>query len=89
MVIVDAKRFSIHDALAHNARFRLSYCDYNALFQTNLRTLKNDILSSHDIVIGTQTNMTPLFSHAKYSFIVAHLIYEACQTHFNSLVDSN
>ncbi len=74
-----------HDALAHNARFRLSYCEYNALFQANLRTLKNDILSSHDLVIGTKLHTIALFTHAMYSFVIAHLINGSCQAYWNNL----
>ena len=71
---------------AHDARFRLSYCEYIALFQTNIRSLRDDLLSSHDLVIGKHTNVTPLFSHAKYSFVLAQLIYGSCQSYFDNLV---
>mgnify|MGYP002806023033 CR=1 FL=1 len=69
----------------HDARFRLSYCSFNALFQTNIHALKDDMLSSHDLIIGTKSRTTLLFSHAMYSSVVAFIVYDSCQAYFNHL----
>jgi hypothetical protein len=69
----------------HDARFRLSYWNFNALFQTNIHALKDDVLSSHDLVIGTKSHTTPLFSHALYSSVVAFIMNDSCQAYFNNL----